>query len=402
MNCAACGHTNPERAKFCLECGTPFAVRCASCGLELPLAAKFCLECGTATAGAPSKPTSPAAADAADMRKVVTIVFADLVGSTALHERLEPESARRFMESYYAAMRGAVESQGGTVTQLLGDGVKAVFGIPRVAEDDAIRAVRAAVAMQDAFRALAEAQRGAVGATGLRVAVNTGEVVANDETEIIGDPVNVAARLQEQGKDGDVVVGESTHRLVSTLVTLELLGSFALKGRSEAVKAYRVVSLERPAGAATAPFVGRDDELARLTTVYTTAVEKPAAGLAVLVGSPGLGKSRLIDEFARRHADAATVVRANCDAAGAATFAPLARALRELLGIEDGASVEVLRATIEAAMPDDADRGRIAGGIASLLAGSPASPEETFFVVRRMLGALAQTKPVVLVIDDLH
>ena len=145
-------------------------------------------------------------------------------------------------------MRGAVEAHGGTVTQLLGDGVKAVFGVPRVAEDDAIRAVRAAVAMQDAFRALAEQQRGRVGTTGLRVAVNTGEVVANDAAEIIGDPVNVAARLQEQGEDGDVVVGESTHRLVSTLVTLELLGSFALKGRAEAVKAYRVVSLERPAG----------------------------------------------------------------------------------------------------------------------------------------------------------
>ncbi len=403
MNCPGCGHTNPLRAKFCLECGTPFALRCASCSVELPLGAKFCLECGAATGAAPRAATPIAPTPSADSRKVVSIVFADLVGSTALHERLEPESARGFMESYYTAMRGAVESQGGTVTQLLGDGVKAVFGIPRVAEDDAIRAVRAAALMQDAFRALAEQQRDAVGATGLRVAVNTGEVVANDATEIIGDPVNVAARLQEQGGDGDVVVGESTHRLVATLVTLELLGSFALKGRSEAVRAYRVVSLERPAGAATAAFVGRDDELARLAAVYETAVAKPAAALAVLLGSPGLGKSRLIDEFARRHADAATVVQAHCSAEGGATFAPLAVALRELLGIEDGASAEVLRATIEAALPaGDADRARIAGGVASLLAGSPASPEETFFVVRRLIGALAHAKPVVLVIDDLH
>jgi class 3 adenylate cyclase len=162
------------------------------------------------------------------------------------------------MESYYAAMRGAVESHGGRVTQLLGDGVKAVFGIPRVAEDDAIRAVRAAVAMQQAFRALAEQQQGAVGKTGLRVAVNSGEVVASGASEIIGDPVNVAARLQEQGRDGDVVIGESTQRLVATQVTLEPLGSFALKGRSGAVAAHRIVSLERPAGAATSPFVGRE------------------------------------------------------------------------------------------------------------------------------------------------
>lgn len=399
MICPACTHENRSGAKFCEECAAPLARACASCGFQLRPAARFCDECG-APAGA--APPAPRPADPAGARKVVSIVFADLVGSTALHERLDPESARRFMESYYDAMRGAVESHGGTVTQLLGDGVKAVFGIPRVAEDDAIRAVRAAAAMQDAFRALAEQQRGAVGKTGLRVAVNTGEVVANDAAEIIGDPVNVAARLQEQGQDGDVVVGESTHRLVSTLVTLELLGSFALKGRSEAVRAYRVVSLERPAGAATAPFVGRAEELARLAAVYDTAIQKPAAGLAVLIGSPGLGKSRLIDEFVRRHADAAIVVQAHCDAAGGATFAPLAEALRELLGIEAGADAASLRTTIESALPDDADRARIAGGIAALVAGSPASPEETFFVVRRLLAGLAQQEPVVLVIDDLQ
>jgi class 3 adenylate cyclase len=116
------------------------------------------------------------------------------------------------MERYYAAMRTAVEGHGGTVTQLLGDGVKALFGAPRVAEDDALRAVRAAVAMQRAFRKLAEEESAAVGKTGLRVAVNTGEVIVAEGGEIIGDPVNVAARLQEQGRDGDVVVGEATRR----------------------------------------------------------------------------------------------------------------------------------------------------------------------------------------------
>ncbi len=395
MKCTGCGRANPADARFCGGCGNSLAPRCASCGAESAADARFCMACGASLAARP--------AEASGARKVVTIVFADLVGSTALHERLDAESARAFMESYYTAMRGAVESHGGTVTQLLGDGVKAVFGIPRVAEDDAIRAVRAAVAMQDAFRALAEQQRGAVGKTGLRVAVNTGEVVANDEAEIIGDPVNVAARLQEQGGDGDVVVGESTHRLVSALITLAPLGSFALKGRSEQVKAYRVESLERPAGAATTAFVGRDDEFARIAAGYEAAIAKPAAHLAVLLGSPGLGKSRLIDEFARRCGDTATVIAAHCDAAASATFAPLADALRECLAIEAGASGDALRAAVEAATPgDDADRARIASGIAALLAGSPASPEETFFVVRRFLAALATVRPVVLVIDDLH
>src|SRR4030095_14729069 len=141
-------------------------------------------------------------------RKVVSIVFADLVGSTALHERLDPESAPLFMERYYRAMHGAVAAHGGVVTQLLGDGVKAVFGAPRVSEDDALRAVRAAGGMTCAFRALAQQPMGAVGSTGLRAAVNSGDVVAHATSEIIADPVTVAARLQEAARDGDVVIGE--------------------------------------------------------------------------------------------------------------------------------------------------------------------------------------------------
>jgi len=346
---------------------------------------------------------APRPAEPDGARKIVSILFADLVGSTGLHERLDPESARRFMESYYAAARAAVASHGGTVTQFLGDGVKAVFGIPRVAEDDAIRAVRAGVAMQDAFRALAEQQRAAVGETGLRVAVNTCEVVAKGETEIIGDPVNVAARLQERGRDGDVVIGESTQRLVASQVSLELLGSFDLKGRAVAVKAYRVVSLDPPRRAATTTFVGRAEELARISAVYDRAVATPATHLAVLIGSPGLGKSRLIGEFAQRSDATATIVAARCDAAGGATFAPLAAALREILPLDAGASTDSVRAAAEAVLPrESGDRSRVAAGIAGLLTGAPGAPEETFFVVRRFLAGIAATRPVVLLIDDLQ
>jgi class 3 adenylate cyclase/tetratricopeptide (TPR) repeat protein len=341
-------------------------------------------------------------AEVASARKVVTIVFADLAGSTALQERLDAESVRRFMDAYYQAMRGAVEAHGGTVTQLLGDGVKAVFGAPRVAEDDAIRAVRAAVAMQAAFADLARQQADAIGRVGLRVAVNTGEVIASDAAEIIGDPVNVAARLQEQARDGDVVIGESTRRLVSELVTLAPLGLFTLKGRSESVAAHRVVSLERPAGASATPFVGREDELRQLFAVYEAAATEHRARLAVVLGSPGLGKSRVIGEVARRLGNAATVLSAHCDAAGGATFAPIADALRACLRVED-ADAGVVRSAIDAVVGSgDADHGRIASGVAALLAGTPASTEETFFAVRRFLGALAGLQPVVLVIDDLQ
>jgi class 3 adenylate cyclase len=408
MTCPACGQANRAGRKFCAACGGALALVCGACGAPHEAGEKFCGECGTALSAIPSRQpgrADPRGAADADARKVVTIVFADLVGSTALHERLDAESARRLMERYYAVIRGAVDAHGGTVVKLLGDGVMAAFGLRQVAEDDAIRAVRAAVAMHQAFRALAGTDATSLMGMGLRVGVNTGEVVVSGaEDDVIGDPVNVAARLQEQGRDGDVVVGEATRRLVATRVTLAPLGSVSLKGRAEAVAAYRVESLEATAAAAAAPFVGRDDELARLRAVYEAAVATPAARLAVLLGSPGLGKSRLIDELGHQLGAAATVLAAHCDAAGGATFAPLAAALRALLGIDDAAGADAIRATIESALSGDdvPDRPRIAGGIATLLAGSPAAPEETFFVVRRLLGALAHRKPLLLVIDDLH
>jgi class 3 adenylate cyclase/ketosteroid isomerase-like protein len=396
MDCASCGRANRPGARFCGGCGSPLAPRCPACGNQSQPGAQFCDACGA--------PLGAAGAPAAEARKVVTIVFADLIGSTALHERLDAESARRLMDRYHRSMGAVVESHGGTVMQLLGDGVLAGFGVPRVSEDDALRAVRAAVGMQQAFRELVAEQAGLAGDIGLRVAVNTGEVVAGDDhTHVMGDPVNVAARLQQEARDGDVLLGESTQRLVAEKVTLARLGSFVLKGKAEPVATYRVVSLERPAGAPAIAFVGREQELARITAVYDAATTAPAARLAVILGSPGLGKSRLIDEFTRRPGAGATVLMAHCDAAGGATFAPLAEALRGLLRIDDGAGGDALRGAILAALPEgEPERARIADGVAALVAGTPASPEEIFFVVRRGLAALASARPVVLAIDDVQ
>ena len=396
MTCPSCKQENRPGAKFCEECAAPLQVVCGSCGATLRSAAKFCDSCGTPVAGSPP---ANGREESAGARKIVTIVFADLVGSTALHERLDPESARRFMESYYAATQAAVERHGGIVTQLLGDGVKAVFGVPRVAEDDAIRAVRAAVAMQDAFRSLAEQQRDAVGETGLRVAVNTGEVVAIDETEIIGDPVNVAARLQEQGRGRRRRRSES--RLTGSFPTLRFRwncsASFTLKGRSEAVKAYRVVSLERPVrhGGCTAAFVGRDrgTRATSLPCMRTAVAEAGKRSLAVLLGSPGLGKSRLdrrvLARRSRRSGDGRPTRTANRRRRLHVLAARRSRCAN-FSGSKTGATLRRVarddRSRTRLPDRDHADQARVASGIAALLAGvHRPRPEETFFVLRRML-----------------
>ena len=345
---------------------------CPACGAEVESGAQFCDACGAAL-------VAPVADDAV-ARKIVTIAFADLIGSTSLQERLDPESVRRLMDRYHRAMGAAVEAHGGTVLQLLGDGVLAAFGVPRVAEDDAFRGVRGAAEMQRAFRELAREHRELATPVGLRVAVHTGEfVVRAGRTDIIGDPLNVAGRLQQEAQDGDVLISDSTRRLVNDRVTLELAGTYALKGRTEPVSAYRLVSLERPPSAPSVNFVGREDELRRLMQTFDTAVATPAGQLVVLLGSPGLGKSRLIDEFGRRLDERATILAAHCDAAEGATFAPLARTLRALFAVGDGTAGAALREAIEAVLPgDSAERARISVGIAALLAGSPARREEAF------------------------
>jgi len=355
-------------------------VSCPRCGRSNRAGARFCDGCGAGLAALSAEKVA---------RKVVTIVFADLIGSTALHEKLDPESVSRVMEAYHAAVRAPIEAHGGTVVQLLGDGVMCAFGVPQVAEDDALRAVRAAVDVQRSFREFLRAHEELAGRVGLRVAVNTGEVVVSDDYAAgIGDPLNVAARLQQEAKDGDVLVGGATQRFVADQVTLAPVGSFALRGRAEPVAAWRVVSLERPSRAAAVDFVGRADELRRLGAVYEAAAGGAHAKLALVLGSPGLGKSRLLVELARSLAGRATVLVAQCSASGGASFAPLAEALRAALDA--------------AARPDDPERARIEAGIGAILAGTPAPPEESFFVVRRLLAALAAERPVVLVIDDLQ
>jgi class 3 adenylate cyclase/tetratricopeptide (TPR) repeat protein len=269
-------------------------MRCPSCGQENPEGFRFCGACGTELAPAPAP---------REVRKTVTVVFCDVTGSTALGERLDPESTRRVMGRYFDAMRAAVERHGGTVEKFIGDAVMAVFGIPVVHEDDALRAVRAASDMRLALGELNDQLERDWGVRiESRIGVNTGEVVAGEGDALaIGDAVNVAARLEQGAAPGETLLGEATYRLVRDAVTAEPVEALAAKGKSRPLTAFRLVGLVEGAEfirrRLDSPLVGRENELAQLQRAYDHAVSERVAYLFTLLGPAGIGKSRLVREL---------------------------------------------------------------------------------------------------------
>ncbi len=403
MACGQCGGSNREDAQFCATCGAPLTQRCPSCGATpTNPEARFCDRCGAELAPAAAAERGPAPTQA---RKVVTVLFADLVGSTAAQDQVDPEAVRRWTDRYYAALRAVVEGHGGRVVKFIGDGVMAVFGVPDVREDDAPRALAAAVALHDAMQELGAGPGGGTG-MGLRIGVNTGEVVVSeDDDDVVGDVVNVAARLEQAAVPGQVLVGETTFRLVRLGAQLRAVPPLELKGKPEPVKAFLLVGLgARTEGVAQSPFVGRASELERLTALLDACMADRRPHLASVVGSPGVGKTRLARELAAAAAERARVVDVRCDPAGGATFAPIATALRAAASLDDDATDETVRAALTALFDDaEPDRDRVATIAAALLGvGEPGSPEETFWAVRRLVENAARVRPIVFVFDDVH
>jgi class 3 adenylate cyclase len=247
-------------------------------------------------------------------RKTVTILFCDVTGSTALGEELDPESLREVIQRYFTEMRAVIERHGGTVEKFIGDAVMAVFGVPQVHEDDALRAVRAAIDMQSALDALnVEFERGWGTRIRARIGVNTGEVVAADpasgQSFVSGDPVNVAARLEQAAEPGEILLGEPTYRLVRTAVIAEPLEPLAVKGKAEPLAAYRLAVVEPGAEILPrrfdSPLVGRTNELAAIRAAFEEAVTGSACRLVTVIGHAGVGKSRLTHEVVRSLADRA-------------------------------------------------------------------------------------------------
>ncbi|HST15186.1 MAG TPA: AAA family ATPase [Gaiellaceae bacterium] len=334
---------------------------CPACGVENPSGARFCNACGAAL------PTEAAR----QVRKVVTVLFCDVTGSTALGERLDPEKLRGVMSEYFAVARAAIERHGGTVEKFIGDAVMAVFGVPTVREDDALRAVRAALELRDGA------------SLDVRIGVNTGEVVTGTgETLVTGDAVNVAARLEQAAGPGEVLLGESTYRLVRDAVEAGLVPPIEAKGKSEPLTAYRLGSLTGGAGyerRTDASLVGRERERRLLQDAWDRCRSEIACVQFTVLGSAGVGKSRLVTEFLAGLD--ARVVTGRCLSYGEGiTYWPVVEAVKQLLGAEPAPNA----------------------AIASLLGEGDAAADDIASAVRRLLEGAARARPLVVVFDDLQ
>jgi class 3 adenylate cyclase/tetratricopeptide (TPR) repeat protein len=379
--------------------------RCPACGEENADRARFCHSCAT--------PLSETEERSGEVRKVVTVIFADVTGSTALGGRLDPEALRRVMGRYFDEMSAVIERHGGIVEKFIGDAVMAVFGIPRLHEDDALRAVRAASDMRAALETLnLDLERDHGVEIAARIGVNTGEVVAGDPSSgqrlVTGDAVNVAARLEQAASPGEILIGEATHRLVRDAVEAEPVVPLDLKGKDEPVPAYRLTGLlqvdEGHARRLDSPMVGRAKELEMLERALERAVDDRTSQLFTLLGPAGVGKSRLVKEFLQGPAAEATLLRGRCLSYGEGiTFYPLAEVVQEAAGVSQTDDLATAREKLTSLVADAEERDRIVPLVAGLVSWDEAvATEEAFWGVRKLLEHLARDRPVVVVFDDIH
>ena len=383
-------------------------IACPSCATELPEASRFCLSCGARLA-------APAAA--AEERKVVTTLFCDLVAFTAMSETADPEDVDAVLRSYHAAARKVIESHGGTVEKFIGDAVVGVFGVPAAHEDDPERAVRAGLRIVEALEGMARPDGSPLQ---VRVGVNTGEALVrldvtpgSGEGFLTGDAVNTAARLQAAAPPGGVAVGAATHSLSASVIVYEQLPPVVAKGKAEPVAAWvaqQPVARTglRTSALTTTPFLGREDELASLQNALRDASRAGEGRVVLVVGEPGIGKSRLVLEFARsldEHPEMVTWRQGRCLPYGeGVTFWALGEIVKQHAGILDSDDVATVESKLDAVLPEGEEGRWLRQRLRPLLAleASQAAREESFAAWTRLLELVAAKRPAVLVVEDLH
>ena len=418
--CATCGATNVDGARFCASCGASLTATCASCGVHAPRRRPVLSGCGAPVA-------APEAAPLGQERRVLTLLFADLSGSTALGERLDPEQLRQVLDRYFAAMREEIEAEGGTVEKFIGDAVVAGFGTPVAHEDDAARALRAALRMRARLPAVNAELEPLHGVTlEIRIGVNTGEVLATldpspGEPMFTGDAVNTAARFEQHARPGQILASERTVRAARGFATTDA-GVLEMKGKAAPVKAFAVLHEDvstppRGVPGLSAAMVGRDAELELLASMVARVAIERRPHLVTIYGEPGVGKSRLTLEFLAS-ATEGRVVRGRCLPYGdGVTYWPLAEILKGVAGVLDSDPPQVALDRVSTLgrtlLGEDAAARRAAAALAFTMGlDDPAigfaetdpkqANEEIGQAWRAFFGALAREAPVLALVEDIH
>lgn len=417
IKCPACGEENPPKFRLCGYCGAPLAgAQPAS-----PPATAAAPSPASPAVAPPPAPIAPAPASLAPVvpaappapllvRKTVTFLFCDLKGSTALGEQLDAEALHEVKERYFAVMAEQITRYGGKIEKYIGDAIMAAFGLPRSREDDALRAVRAALAMQHALIALNQELSAFYGVTlANRTGVNTGEVVANHDSDVeqkmaTGDAVNVAARLEQAAPENEIYIGDITYRLVRDAVEVEAVEPLTLKGKAELVNAFRLLRADGEEGLARRhdrPLVGRAAELASLRQAYDAACTDRTARMVTVIGEAGMGKSRLVRELVEHVASEARIVTGRCLSYGdGITFWPLAMVVREAAGIAPGDAPDLALAQLAAAAANEEVAERLA--VVLGLSTQPYPLGEINWAARKFFEHLAAAEPLIVLIDDIH
>src|SRR5499433_1541967 len=446
MKCPRCQQENPPQAKFCLGCASPFTLRCANCGTQLPAGAKFCFECATPVSapGAASRFASPEEYTPKHLaekiltsksalegeRKQVTVLFADLKGSMELLADRDPEEARKILDPVLEHMMEAVHRYEGTVNQVMGDGIMALFGAPLAHEDHAVRACYAALRMQESVKRYAEeVRRSHTAVVKIRVGLNSGEVVVRAigsdlhmDYTAVGQTTHLAARMEQMALPGSILLTQAVLRLAEGYMQVTPLGPVPVKGKAAPVDVFELVGasgirrrLQAAAARGLTRFVGRDTEFAALVQT----LERARAGhgqVVALVGEAGVGKSRLVYECLHsHHIQGWRILESASVSYGKATpYFPVIDLLRRYALVEERDDARTIRAkvtgqvlTLDAALQD---------AIPALLSLLEALPEDhpflqldpphrrqrTLEVLKRVLLRESQAQPVLLVFEDLH